>query len=251
MVPRETLIHWREYWNGNRNDSAMWDALNHIMEELDTALSADYSQEALDGCTAAELREANVALAQESHRRATLLHEWLDTELDSQDEEYQSWLDSFTERVKTELLPTIMAQEAPAAPQIIPKHIAAHDFIKADGRNECAVCGDDWLDTRHRKSIQPTIPCKGKNCGRTDGTHSAECYAEHEATVNPGGKYDKPAPYATPETDALCDEWERIIKCSSDAELIASVPAMVRKFATTCERLEHQRNALRAAIGEE
>lgn len=46
-------------------------------------------------------------------------------------------------------------------------------------------------------NAQPTYPpCKGKNCGATDGiSHSPECFAEHEATVNPGGKYDaQPTP---------------------------------------------------------
>ena len=39
LVPRATLEHWREYWNGNRNDRAMWDALNHILDEVETILA--------------------------------------------------------------------------------------------------------------------------------------------------------------------------------------------------------------------
>lgn len=40
MVPRDTLKHWAEYWNGNRNDSAMFDALEHIINEIDNMLAA-------------------------------------------------------------------------------------------------------------------------------------------------------------------------------------------------------------------
>ena len=39
-VPREVLEHWLEYWNGNRNDKAMWDALHHILDEVETLLAA-------------------------------------------------------------------------------------------------------------------------------------------------------------------------------------------------------------------
>jgi len=35
-MPLTTINHLMEYWNGNRNDAAMWDALNHIMDELES-----------------------------------------------------------------------------------------------------------------------------------------------------------------------------------------------------------------------
>jgi hypothetical protein len=35
---REALVEISEYWNGSRNDSAMYDALNHIDEVADRAL---------------------------------------------------------------------------------------------------------------------------------------------------------------------------------------------------------------------
>lgn len=65
--------------------------------------AAPQSANVPEGCTPADaqmLRAANHALAQESHNRAVLLQEWLDTELDAQDEEYEPWLESFTARVK-------------------------------------------------------------------------------------------------------------------------------------------------------
>ena len=40
LVPRNTLIHWMEYWNGSRNETAMFDALDHIMDELLAVLPA-------------------------------------------------------------------------------------------------------------------------------------------------------------------------------------------------------------------
>ena len=37
-VPIETIVHLTEYWNGNWNDTAMWDALNHIVKGLERLL---------------------------------------------------------------------------------------------------------------------------------------------------------------------------------------------------------------------
>ena len=37
---REALEHIVEYWNGNRSDGAMWDALQHILETAEQALTA-------------------------------------------------------------------------------------------------------------------------------------------------------------------------------------------------------------------
>lgn len=39
MVPRATLRHWVEYWNGNRNHNAMHDALEHIIDEIENVLN--------------------------------------------------------------------------------------------------------------------------------------------------------------------------------------------------------------------
>lgn len=51
----------------------------------------------------AVLKRANLDLAAESERRAALLREWLDTELDYQDEGFDEWITSFTERVIAEV----------------------------------------------------------------------------------------------------------------------------------------------------
>ena len=45
LVPRNTLVHWMEYWNGSRNERAMFDALNHIMDEINAVLNAPEPQE--------------------------------------------------------------------------------------------------------------------------------------------------------------------------------------------------------------
>jgi hypothetical protein len=51
------------------------------------------------------------------------------------------------------------------------------------------------LSVTQPKGIQP---CKGMNCGATDGkSHSPECYAEHAATVDPGvGERHRESRYA-------------------------------------------------------
>jgi hypothetical protein len=76
--------------------------------------------------------------------------------------------------------PPAPSEDAKDAQPTIPKHIAAHEFVD-DGKNACAICGDDWLDTRHRKSIQP-VPCKGKNCGHTN--KNAQLVADLKAIRN-------------------------------------------------------------------
>jgi len=38
-VPRKRLQHWIEYWSGNRNDTAMHDALEHIINEVESVLA--------------------------------------------------------------------------------------------------------------------------------------------------------------------------------------------------------------------
>ena len=40
VVPREQLEHWAEYWNGNANEKAMSDALEHILGEVADILRA-------------------------------------------------------------------------------------------------------------------------------------------------------------------------------------------------------------------
>ncbi len=40
-VPKEKLEHWLEYWNGNTNQSAMHDALQHILGEIETVLHGE------------------------------------------------------------------------------------------------------------------------------------------------------------------------------------------------------------------
>ena len=52
---------------------------------------------------------------------------------------------------ETGVLPRRFAPFNPTQP---PAHIAAHKYID-NGRNACAVCGDEWLDSRHRL-IDPT-----------------------------------------------------------------------------------------------
>jgi len=42
-VPRDTLEHWVEYWNGNHNESAISDALEHIINEIENILAATLS----------------------------------------------------------------------------------------------------------------------------------------------------------------------------------------------------------------
>ena len=39
-VSRTQLQHWAEYWSGNRNDTAMHDALEHIINEVESVLAA-------------------------------------------------------------------------------------------------------------------------------------------------------------------------------------------------------------------
>ena len=70
--------------------------------------------------------------------------------------------------------------------------VAAHLFESATmfERAEAA------LAEAQQSSAEPVAraPCKGKNCGSTDYRfHSVDCFAEHEATVNPGGMYDDPS----------------------------------------------------------
>lgn len=48
MVPRAQLEHWSEYWNGNHNEKAMADALDHILREI-AALLADPRSEPKEG----------------------------------------------------------------------------------------------------------------------------------------------------------------------------------------------------------
>lgn len=38
---RETIQHIKEYWNGNRTDAAMWDALCHIEQAATLALEPE------------------------------------------------------------------------------------------------------------------------------------------------------------------------------------------------------------------
>lgn len=40
LVPRSTLEHILEYWNGNQNERAMTDALEHILETVQEAIAA-------------------------------------------------------------------------------------------------------------------------------------------------------------------------------------------------------------------
>lgn len=64
--------------------------------------------------------------------------------------------------------PDSPASAAATQAPTIPKHIAAHEFVKGD-RNECAICGNDWLDTRHRTSVQ-SIACNYSVDGRCNDT---------------------------------------------------------------------------------
>lgn len=70
----------------------------------------------------------------------------------------------------------------------------AVQMINADERIEekkayAWDCLQHAMAIRARKSKpapNKILPCKGKNCGSTDGTnHSVECIAEHEATIGP------------------------------------------------------------------
>ena len=73
--------------------------LHDVSTFYEDAVPAD--GETPEGCTPADaqmLREANHALAIESDTRAKLLIEWLETELDASDEEYEPWVKSFAER---------------------------------------------------------------------------------------------------------------------------------------------------------
>jgi len=51
-------------------------------------------------------QQAYAKAAQNAARCAQLLQEWLDTELDYQDEEYEPWMGSFTARVKEAIAAT-------------------------------------------------------------------------------------------------------------------------------------------------
>jgi hypothetical protein len=66
------------------------------------------------------------------------------------------------------------------------------------------------------------VPCKGKNCGSTNYRfHSADCFAEHEAIVNPSGKYDTRPPSAmdvqTKKMRDLFDKHDRIREAVAQA----------------------------------
>ena len=41
QVPKELLEHWLEYWNGARTDSAMSNALDHILEGIQQVLQEE------------------------------------------------------------------------------------------------------------------------------------------------------------------------------------------------------------------
>lgn len=60
----------------------------------------------------------------------TLLQEWLDTELDPQDEEYQPWMDDFTARVREAMC---YPHAAPVGPDLIEQLEGA--LVNSEGRD--------------------------------------------------------------------------------------------------------------------
>jgi hypothetical protein len=102
----------------------------------------------------------------------------------------------------------LLAERGRAEPQegmvIVPKKLFKEIICSIPSRRELGS-----LYQRLNALILEFPACKGKNCGRTDGTHSEECYAEHEATVNPDGKYDAAPATSQDALDAKRYRWLR------------------------------------------
>ncbi len=105
--------------------------------------------------------------------------------------------------------------------------------------------------------------CKGKNCGATDGvSHSPECQAEHEATVNPGGKYTaagQDAQLANVHAGEQVSSGSSIVTPAPAAALRAPVPyisnsdwrawcrlARIEAAQVVAEQATHKQGALKA-----
>ena len=108
----------------------------------------------------------------------------------------------------------------------------------------CVACGDDKAMATGPDAKQ-FPPCKGTNCGATDGiSHSRECFAEHEATVNPGGIYGKPDAKQesdTPRTD---------VALRSIFREITDLATIKTPTADLCRQLERELAAANAAHAE-